>query len=76
MHTGIKGEQVLPLIKFSAEEPRTSPRQPAMVQDCGTRVTYVTETFPICHSELCRDNIEVLWKAPQPEPHYNLVAYR
>ncbi len=27
--------QVHPVIRFSTEEPRTSPRQPAMVQGCG-----------------------------------------
>ncbi len=35
VHTGIKGRQVHPLIRFYVEEPRTSPWQPAMVQDCG-----------------------------------------
>ncbi len=35
VHTGIKGRQVHPLIRFYAEEPRTSPWQPAMVQDFG-----------------------------------------
>ncbi len=62
MHTGIKGQQVHPPIRFSTEEPRMSPRQPAMVQDCGMgtyrlrslhqemRDMYVTETFPICRS--------------------------
>ncbi len=35
VHTGIKGRQVHPLIRFYAEEPRTSPWQPAMVQDYG-----------------------------------------
>ncbi len=37
VQTGIKERQVHPLrcIRFYAEEPRTSPRQPAMVQDCG-----------------------------------------
>ncbi len=35
VHTGIKGRQVHPLIKFYAVEPRTSPWQPAMFQDCG-----------------------------------------
>ncbi len=35
MHMGIKGRQVHPLIRFYTEEPRTSPWQPAMVQDCG-----------------------------------------
>ncbi len=33
--TGIKGRHVHPLIRFYAEELRTSPWQPAMVQDCG-----------------------------------------
>ncbi len=35
VHTGIKGRRVHPLIRFYAEELRTSPWQPAMVQDCG-----------------------------------------
>ncbi len=35
MHTGIKGRQVHPLIRFDAEEPRMSPWQSEMVQDCG-----------------------------------------
>ncbi len=35
VHTGIKGRQVHPLFRFYAEEPRTSPWHPAMVQDCA-----------------------------------------
>ncbi len=35
VHTGIKGQQVHPRIRFYAEEPRTSPWQSVMVQDFG-----------------------------------------
>ncbi len=35
VHTGIKGRQVHPLIRFYAEEPRRVPGKPAMVRDCG-----------------------------------------
>ncbi len=35
VHTGITERQVHPLIRFSTEKPRTSPRQPAMVRSCG-----------------------------------------
>ncbi len=50
VHTGIKGRQVHPLIRFYAEEPRTSPWQPAMVQDCGmVKVKVQGQGFFICH---------------------------
>ncbi len=44
MHTGIKGRQVHPLTRFSAEEPRTSPRQ----QSDGSRLWHgdITSPFP------------------------------
>ncbi len=32
--------------------------------------------IPVGHYELCRDDIGVLWKAPQAEPRHNLVACR
>ncbi len=32
--------------------------------------------YEFMNYELCRDDIGVLWKAPQPEPRHDLVACR
>ncbi len=55
MHTGIKGRQVHLLIRFYAEEPRMSPWQPAMVQDCSR----MESPFPPSENGDCVRNRDV-----------------
>ncbi len=89
MHTGIKGRQVHPLIRFYAEEPRRVPGNQRWfkivawghnisvpsIRERGLR-TQPRRSLSVGHYELCRDDIGVLWKAPQAEPRHNLVACR
>ncbi len=61
----VRGFQVNPLCRHDI----TSPFPPS------GNGGYV-RNLSVGHYELCRDDIGVLWKAPQAEPHHNLVACR